>query len=292
MELLAIIATLVVVVLQIITVALTIKTRKMVRELSNKQPASSFPHDKQERRDRDFRQNRRPGQDSRPKQPQAQSANGNNAADPVEKSLRDINLKLKNAERDQEFARRKIQENFPKDHPQNNRRRDFRDNRDSRDGNGDRRGGRDHRRGGNDRPRGPWQDRNNHKEHVQQQQQPSEALPEELNTTAAAAEAILPVSVPSTEPQVVMEPETQVTTPVNQDLVPSDFGTEDLQHGRKIMVKRRLLKEEEAQEGETGAVETEAQAEDSSQNETDQQQQGEADFEKADEPSEIRFGRR
>jgi len=266
MELAAIITTLVVVVLQIITVALVVKTRKMVAELSKIKANSSFSNEKQDRRDRDFRQNKRPGQDNR--RPQAQVTGGNAAVDPVEKSLRDINLKLKNAERDQEFARRKFHDNMSKDHQ--GRRRD----------NNDRRGNRDHQNRG-DRRGNNWQDRNNKRD----SSHPAEVSNEEVR---AFEPVVAPVISPENE-QAIIEPQAVEPVSTAQDtMVPRDFGSDDLQHGRKFMVKRRVLKEGEEDDGsignesstEIGSIQNES-SQDRIENENE-----------SPEATEIRFGRR
>lgn len=211
----AIIAAVVVVILQIITLSLLRNTRKMVRELAEKKPANSFHN---ERRDRDMRQNNRhtANNDNR-NRPQPGNTNSSTAAvDPVEKSLRDINLKLKNAERDQEFARKKVQDNFSKDQ---NRRRD----------NG--RGGRDQRRG--DR-RSNWNDKNSR--HENSRLPMDSQVKEESEEIKKSVE--LPVQeVPTSSPVVAPE------------LIPNDFGSDDnMQHGRKFAPKRRTLPEENSQE--------------------------------------------
>ncbi len=211
MTLAAIIATLMVVILQIITISLLRSTRKMVREYAEQKPVNSFHN---ERRDREVRQNnRRPGTENknRPQMP----GNTNNATavvDPVEKSLRDINLKLKNAERDQEFARKKIQDNFSKD---NNRRRDGGKN------------GRDQRRG--DR-RSNWNDRNSRRDN------PKTTVESQINEENE--EIKRPIEQP------VQEVSAEVTT-VAPELVPNDYGTdENLQHGRKFAPKRKFTSDE------------------------------------------------
>lgn len=207
----AIIATLIVVILQIITISLLRSTRKMVREFAEKKTVNSFNN---ERRDREPRQNqRRSGSDNRNRPQMPGNSNVTTAtADPVEKSLRDINLKLKNAERDQEFARRKIQDNFSKD---NNRRRDGGKN------------GRDQRRG--DR-RSNWNERNSRRDN------PKPMVESQIN--AESEEINKPIETHVQE--VVKE-----VTPVAPELVPNDFGTEEnLQHGRKFAPKRKFLSEE------------------------------------------------
>lgn len=216
---LAIIATLVVVILQIITISLLRNTRKMVREFAAQKPVHSFQND---RRDRDVRQNnRRPVTDNRnrPQMPANTNTNTTTAAvDPVEKSLRDINLKLKNAERDQEFARKKIQDNFSKDP---NRRRDGG------------RGGRDQRRGDH---RSNWNDRNSRRDN------PKTAADSQGNNEAE--EIKKPIEQQPIQDVSAVSAVTPTTT-VAPDLVPSDFGTdENLQHGRKFAPKRKFSSDE------------------------------------------------
>lgn len=205
----AFIAALVVVILQIITLSLLRNTRKMVRELAEHKPANSFHN---ERRDRDMRQNnRRPVMENknRPQMPNNTTTNTTAAVDPVEKSLRDINLKLKNAERDQEFARKKIQDNFSKDP---NRRRE----------NG--KGGRDQRRG--DR-RPNWNDKNSRRDNNPHPTMDSQIKEEN-------EEIKKPV-----EPVQEVPANTNVTA-VAPELIPSDFSNdESMQHGRKFAPKRR-----------------------------------------------------
>ncbi|NLL13824.1 MAG: hypothetical protein GX267_10505 [Fibrobacter sp.] len=207
----AIITTLIVVILQIITISLLRSTRKMVREFAEKKTGNSFNN---ERKDRDPRQNqRRSGTDNKNRSQMHGNANATTAtADPVEKSLRDINLKLKNAERDQEFARRKIQDNFSKD---TNRRRDGGKN------------GRDQRRG--DR-RSNWNEKNSRRDN------PKTMVESQIN--AENEEISKPVETPIQEVS-------KDITPVAPELVPIDFGTEEnLQHGRKFAPKRKFLSEE------------------------------------------------
>lgn len=239
MELAAIITTIIVVILQIITIALVVGTRKIVRDQAGK-INSNFSNDRAgDRKDRDFRmQNKRPVQDQ--KRPSSQQPANTGSVDTVEKSLRDINLKLKNAERDQEFARRKVQENFSKDSNRRNgndrNNRGGRDNRDHRHGHD--RNNRDRRGGGN------WQERNKTREPLNFAAAPQneEALNIENQNSILASEQTLN-----------HEPIAQVQTPAvvvdnTPDLVPSDFSSdENLQHGRKILVKRRMLKEDENQ---------------------------------------------
>jgi hypothetical protein len=125
--------------------------------------------------------------------------------------LRDINLKLKNAERDQEYARRKIQDNFSKD---SSRRRDGKNGRDQR--RGDRRSG--------------WNERNSRRDNPNTTiESPVNAEKEEIKNQFES-----PIHEVSKE-----------VTPVAPELVPNDFGTEEnMQHGRKFAPKRKFLLDE------------------------------------------------
>jgi hypothetical protein len=287
MELAAIIATALVVVLQIITIALVVGNRKNVRDQVGKASPALSNDKSEDRKERDFRiQNRRPAQDQRPKPPTQQPVN-TGSVETVEKSLRDINLKLKNAERDQEFARRKVQENFPKDSnrrpngndrnigneiPSSNERgngsdrnsrgsrdsrdRDSRDrdsrDRDSRDRDGresrDRDGrDRDTRHSGHDRSRGRggnWQERNKTRESISFGPAPQN---DENQVPLLAQDQV------KSQESVVAQTPIAAITDNSPDLVPVDLGSDDsLQHGRKILVKRRMLKEDEGQQSEGG----------------------------------------
>ncbi|MBN1578486.1 MAG: hypothetical protein JW913_18130 [Chitinispirillaceae bacterium] len=212
----------VILLLQIIILVNQQKNGKMVRELMA-QRAKPFQSDRErfhDRKENNFRQNRQHQQDLRSKQPQGPSASapaGN--VDNVEKSLRDINLKLKNAERDQEVARRRIQDNIGnRDH---SRRRHHNDN--NRGGRDD---GRDHRR---DRhSRNNWRNRNNEEKPYQESDRPGKQPDDPAPTTAP----------------VITEMSAVSSAPSLPDLNPSDFDTDTTEHGRKFMVKRRLLKEE------------------------------------------------
>jgi hypothetical protein len=290
MEIVAILATLLVAVLQIVTISLIKSTNKKVDELAAQK--SNFAHNDRDRNSRDFRQqqnNRRPGTDSKQQQkPQNQPvtpSTGPSSVEQVEKSLRDINLKLKNAERDQENARKKIQTNYPKD--QSFKRHDNRDNRDGRDGrDGGSRGGRDNRNRGDRRGGNNWQDRNNRRDSnnsgnqvefnrsSEQSVSPEKSFTAEENITVNQLNAAEPVALQQSTPAVE----------------PSDFANDDsLQHGRKVSVKRRMLKEEDSVIESTGSENSDnvtSKENESSSNETAQNQQDSS----AD--SEIKFGRR
>lgn len=297
MELAAIITTVFVVILQIITIALVVGTRKIVRDQVGK--ASPAPSNEKtvEKRERDFRiQNKRPVQEQRQKPPTNQSTN-TGSVDTVEKSLRDINLKLKNAERDQEFARRRVQENFSKE-PNSNRRPNGNERPSGNDRNN--RGGRDNRehRHGNDRNRdrragNNWQDRNRSREPLNFETPQNEEIQITENQNPILNQEQLQSQKPVIQTQVAQTPITSgVINENSPELAPVDFSSDDnLQHGRKIMVKRRMLKED-------GSLQSEGNDESSSSensaagvgSETSLHSESN-EVEKAPE-GEIRFGRR
>ncbi|MCX7725329.1 MAG: hypothetical protein N2053_00620 [Chitinispirillaceae bacterium] len=141
----------------------------------------------------------------------------NTSKDDIEKSLRNINLKLKNAERDQEAARRKVQENINttlvKEKHQNDnfhhgkdRKRDYRN--------------RKHRKDNRNRHFGTS---NQEGFHNHQHQEPQTVGVEEKR-------------------------EKEIVTVQNdtsfEELKPVDFNVDNTEHGRKFVVKRRLLKDE------------------------------------------------
>jgi len=163
----------------------------------------------------------RPQQGSRPLQQIPRASQQTQAAasiDPMEKSLRDINLRLKNAEREQENARKKFQEDST---------------RDGQRGERDRNGGRNDRghRGPRDfnRDRPPRGDRPDRPERPNRGGFENSGHPAVANHPAAAE----PETAPAAAPEAV------VNDPVTAD---------DLQHGRKFTAKRRPLPAEDAQQ--------------------------------------------
>jgi hypothetical protein len=286
MEIAAIIVTVAVALLQIITISLIRNTRKMVRELAEKPVTPSI--NSGEKRDRDFRpnsNNRRPMQENRSRPQVSNTVNTTvTAADPVEKSLRDINLKLKNAERDQEFARKKVQDSsFSKD-PSRRRenvrggnrdhRRDGREGRDNRDSRDSREG-----REGRDNRRGNWNDRNTRRD-----SSPTQPISQDPLTF-----------VEKEEFNTVVEQTTQdvstVATAETPELVPNDFGSdESMQHGRRRTSKNRYNGEDSQSEG--NSEENTEKVSDSSLKSTSQENSENADSQDKSTDAEIRFGRR
>lgn len=269
MEFVVILISLIVVILQIVILANQKKNAKLIRELATLKTRNQHPeHNRdrfRDRKDSNFKNNRRNQQDFRRKQsttePTEQSQ-PSGAVENVEKSLRDINLKLKNAERDQEAARRTIQENIGSEgsgqRPQRHR------NDGNRDGN---RGGRDNNNRRDRHGRNNWRNRNNQ----------GRSGGEEGNSSE-------PSGHPATEEKVSLKPKqpaaiTESTTTL-PELKPVDFDAE-LEHGRKVQVKRRPLKEEtsDSNSGSTPEVSF-----DSGNTESSSKAEATAD--------EIKFGRR
>ena len=304
MELAPVIAIIaVVLVVQIITLVQIAAMRKEIRALKEIKVAPPAPSvDRFEKKGGDFRRHeKRPYPDQRPRpssqnQPTAPAVTPPAAAataNPVETSLRDINLRLKNAERDQDFARKKIQENLG-DRDQNNRGHD-RGNDRNRDGGDRNRGGRDGGRDGSrDRNRNPrrdnWQDRNS-RPAPQPMQQPAtvssapntgdepastfERTPPVFNApvTNTPVEQMAPVSSVASSPAPVV-----VAIPPVQDSAPADFSGSDegFEHGRKVFVKRRSLRDEGSENTETASADMQASSKESDVSEN----------------TEIQFGRR
>ena len=186
------------------------------------------------------RQNRPPRgeQEFKPRTPQAPStpaAAQGGAVDNVEKSLRDINLKLKNAERDQEVARRKFQDNTEidganREQPRRRHSRDSRDGRDNRGGGRDE--NRDSRRGGGDRDRNRSNFRTR-QDRPFQEESPAESPEAEMPETSYPVDAETgPISAPP------------VAAAAAPELGASDFDSDNTEHGRKFNVRRRMLKED------------------------------------------------
>jgi hypothetical protein len=244
----------IIIILQVVSIILIVKSKKVPVEKTEAVPAqpAQTPYDQRDFRKRrdDNRFNRRPGfeQKQKPVAPAPPQA-----VDYVEKSLRDINLKLKNAERDQEDARKKIREEVQGPSQGGGqpspRRFDNNQNRPNR-GRGDdfrRRDGRDR-----DRNRGPYnnqsrdrdQNRDQNRDRPLEQERP---LPEQARP-AVTNEAFNPPPQVSSAPEQVMRPPQApvVLQPVieKEPLTAVPENTE-IFHGRKVLVRRRILTPEE-----------------------------------------------
>jgi hypothetical protein len=260
--------------LQVVTIFLVINTRKKVIKLiddvdsskksssdafKREQPKQQFQNGSQPNRDR---RNDRPPREQQPREPQSQESQPGIS---VDKSLRDINLKLKNAERSQESARKKIQDDFrpPRGNRPDNRRRDNNSNRRFNNGNNptfnkDRDNSRDHDNNrdnnrdrdnnrGNNRGSGDNFQRNRNPQRFENTETAIEKPIQELNP--AVNEQAAPIIIPIA-PEM---PEINRTIETMQESADTN-----LQHGRKFSIKRRALTEENESENatENSSVET------------------------------------
>ena len=233
-------ASAIIIILQIVSIILIVTNKKkaVAKPDSGVNPVNNDNRDFRKRHDEN-RFSKKPVFEQRPKPftpPQAP------AVDHVEKSLRDINLKLKNAERDQENARRKIRDVIQNPQNQDSQRRidqnSGRPNRGREDDFRRRdRHGRHH--GGHFRDR----DQNRGQENSRPQGEPVSG---QGTAPGVAADAIRPPQNPAAIlPSIEKEPIAVV--PENTEIL----------HGRKVLVRRRILTEEEqaqaAKSGQAGA---------------------------------------
>ncbi len=229
--------------LQIVSIVLIVSKRKAAStpEQAPGIPLNNDNRDFKKRRDEN-RFNRRPANDQLPRQ---FSAPEPQPVDQVEKSLRDINLKLKNAERDQENARRKIKDVAPA--PQNpqgqnpQRRFDQNNNRPNRGRDDDfRRRDRDR----HNRPQGgQFRDRNRNQDQDRPQSGQQESV---INSPAVPVESARPFPAPAPE---VANPRSEAILSsqpeINKEQSSSVPESAGVFHGRKVQVRRRILTGEE-----------------------------------------------
>jgi hypothetical protein len=277
-------ASVIIILLQIISIVLIVKNGKALSK-SNVPVQNHHAHDARDNRkprdDSRFNNRRGGNQDQRPrpeapKQPQA--------VDYVEKSLRDINLRLKNAERDQESARKKIKDVVVDGQPnsQNGQRRqelnpNNRPNREGRDG--------EFRRRDRNRPNNNFRnkDQNQSRPAAEQQASSVDAVPAEIRMPPIPQ---MPVAIPAVP--VAIAPQ---VAQVERESTPAVVDNAEVFHGRKALVRRRILTAEEqaaagaANNPATAPVVTEAAA---SQTITQQPDSGRSD---ADVSPPISFGR-
>ena len=284
----AIIISAVVLLLQVVSLIVIARMRKTIDSLKEVRTNPAAQPDHSGSRSMEFRrQERRPMSEHRPRQGQnPPPLAAGPAADPVEKSLRDINMKLKNAERDQEVARRRLQENFPREEGNRDRGDRDRGSRDRGDRNRDDRGGRgprdrDQQRGSR---RDNWQDRDRNRN--------AGVTPQQAAPSPSPVDSEEPVFT-RREPPVPpldIQPMVQESLPEPRNIVAADYSAEEaLQHGRKIIVKRRPLKDE-AGEGAADATSIESAPANESQPPASAPQEPQVIAEETP-PSEVHFGR-
>jgi hypothetical protein len=236
-------ASAIIIILQVVLIVLFVTSRKVAQEppVPGLATAVGDNRDYRKRRD-DNRFNRRPPVDQRQKPSGAPAAALPQPLDHMEKSLRDINLRLKNAERDQENARRKIRNVIQT--PQNPQKRfDQSNNRPNRGRDDDFRR-RDRGRDRNNRPHGDhFRDRDQTRS-PEMDRSPVEQ-PIALTIQPATAPAPQPISPVPRAPSSVISQPAAAKEPV--PIVPENT---EILHGRKVLVRRRILTpEEQAQAG-------------------------------------------
>jgi hypothetical protein len=233
-------ASIVIVVLQIFLIKLILDMKKEKPEpISPEKPA--FPDQRDFKRQREtenrFVKKSFPEHKTKPLPVQHQNQN----TDHVERSLRDINLRLKNAEKDQEKERKRIKDSIShsssprKFDNQRPRERDdhFRKNDQSRQM---------YQQNRNDSPRPPREDASLLKNQLENRfQKPNEGImPTPLVTpaTESVSSAQKGIETASTFNEKPIEPVLET-----QSILPET--TDNLHHGRKVLVKRRILNVEE-----------------------------------------------
>jgi hypothetical protein len=217
----------VLIILQIATLYMVARSIKLLNTVvENLQQRNARRSERKPRERRDNRRSRnRPQQDSNKKSAQSEkSAPSAPKFEGVDKSLREINLRLKSAERDQEKARKQVTDG----NGQQGRRRKNRSNR-----------RRDDRR--------------------QQNDQPVENARNESRAPTATEHENAPVKGPENKPEPRREKqhaeekvETATKTVATETRVEEAARDENdnLEHGRRFSVKRRALKvDEESSEG-------------------------------------------
>lgn len=229
-------ASVLMIVLQIILIILVLDKKKKSKVITEEKPVHHEIKDPRKPRENENRFTRRPPQEQRVKPAPAPTQN----PDPMERSLRDINLRLKNAERDQEKERRRIKDTMGNGPQQ--KRGDFSRPRDRNDG---------FRR--NERPRQDFQQR-------QPSEPPKPIVREEMPIKPAHVLAAPVDEQKEIKPIVTVIPANTPSpiAPVELKAKPSESAfeiepieienPENLQHGRKFAVKRRVLKAEDQEE--------------------------------------------
>lgn len=210
--------------IQIIILLVVLTTRNSLAKIEKKLSQPERPAEGRPERP-DFRSRRREEPSPRPDRPRPVERAVPAPVASVDKSLRDINLRLKSAERDQDQARKDVKAVAPESGAPRRYERDSRDNRGGqRSGPGPRRDDRPPREY-NRRPEG-------------EARPPAPIAPRPQ--LAPVVEAKEPVS--SLLAPVIEQAAPIVTQPI---AIEPESNSLDFQHGRKVTVKRRTLTNEE-----------------------------------------------
>jgi hypothetical protein len=243
-----VISAIIIIILQVVSIILIAAGRKPSAkpETAGPVPVNNDTRDLSRKRRDEGHFTRRSQNDQRPKpfvppqQPQS--------VDPVEKSLRDINLRLKNAERDQENARKNIRDGIQvpqgSQGPQNPQRRSDQNNSRPNRGRDDdfrRRDNRDRDRNGHNRQGGHTRDRNNDLYRT-----PSNVVaPAPVQPPVAQMQPAISLAAEiAVRPQTIPIPRPVAPVIAKESLSVVPENTEVL-HGRKVLVRRRIVTPEE-----------------------------------------------
>jgi hypothetical protein len=245
----------IVIVLQIALMVMVSNLKKSKKEEAlSERPASGEQRDFRRQREQDNRFQRRPPNDNRPKPAQAPAQQN---GDQVERSLRDINLRLKNAEKDQEKERQRIKDTIQAPPQQQQRRPEGQRPRGERDDHFRRGGDRDRGRHGYDRNRGSGGSHGGRDDRSRGNYDSREGRPGQGGQNPVPTAPVMPPA--SEAPEAVLP---VVEKPVEQGfetVTPPESG-ENLQHGRRFAVKRRVLgaEEDQSESSESAASQNEA----------------------------------
>jgi hypothetical protein len=222
------------IVLQIILIFLVLGLKKnRENEPLQEKPEVPGQSDFRKQREAENRFTRKPPQEHKPKPAPAQGAHGQNI-DQLESSLRDINLRLKNADKDQEKERRRIKETISSSPPrrfdnQKPRERDDRFRRNDRS-----RQDFQNNRSADASRSGPRDEKFSSRNHFEaRERRPSSNF--QNPAPAAPAAPVMPI------PEVVTPIAEKPAETVFETTMPLLETRENLQHGRKFPVKRRAL---------------------------------------------------
>jgi hypothetical protein len=248
-------ALIVIIVLQIISMNLILEMKKEKAEkISPEKPVLPDQRDFKRPREGDNRFAKKPVPEQKAKPVPAQNQNPN--TDHVERSLRDINLRLKNAEKDQEKERKRIKDTIS--HSSSPRRFDNPRSRERDDNfrrNDQPRQSFQHNRNESSRP--PREDGSfNRNQSENRQQKPNDTVAA-VTAPVTPAPTIVPAITIPVAPivQIPLEPPSQaVEKPIEPifDNPSLPETAQNLHHGRKVLVKRRILNVEENQGNESG----------------------------------------
>jgi hypothetical protein len=246
-----VLSALIICILQVITLVMVLSIARKLRTPESSSPSYHGAPPEKERRD-EAPHDRRPQQKkplppiARAKTPPPQTQQ---PVASVDKTLRDINLRLKNAERNQERVRKQFNDGprDPNSPREPNGPRDTNGPRDSNRSSGGRFDRNDRGRGGRggEHRRNDRQDRGDRSGQYARNDAMRPSEPNENLPPAQEPEALPPIMAPSGDLPAAAPME------IDASAIQSE-SADTLTHGRKVLVKRRSLKEEE------GATEAEA----------------------------------